>query len=198
MFAAGLGMPCSEDAFVIWVGSKLWRGMYGAWQEAAYVLFIVYIGVVVSDMLTFCIGLALRRGLLTPLKDKLLPKNSASITKAEEMVTKWSNWIGTVQRFSLGFRGPLCLISGFSGVPATRFAAGASIGALGTMPIQLTIGYLMRNSPNVYLSSLALVAVPNIIGNYVGPLAFGLITALRLKQKGERRDDSSEKDQKPV
>jgi hypothetical protein len=56
----------------------------------------------------------------------------------------------------------------------------------------------MRNSPNVYLSSLALVAVPNIIGNYVGPLAFGLITALRLKQKGERRDDSSEKDQKPV
>lgn len=145
---------------------------------------------------------------------------------------------GTVQRFSLGFRGPLCLISGFSGVPATRFAAGASIGALGTMPIQLTIvsktsciclailvffvfpigqaklastllkslttwcfvkqGYLMRNSPNVYLSSLALVAVPNIIGNYLGPLAFGLITALRLKQKGGRRDDSSEKDQKPV
>ena len=44
--------------------------------------------------LTFCIGLALRRGLLNPLKDKLLPKNSASITKAEEMVTKWSNWIG--------------------------------------------------------------------------------------------------------
>ena len=113
---------------MIWVGSKLWRGVYGAWQQAAYVLFIVYVGVVVSDMvsaflracqscwctfpldwsyyrnylsgrsvqlqLTFCIGLALRHGLLKPLKDKLLPKNSASITKAEEKVTKWSKYIG--------------------------------------------------------------------------------------------------------
>lgn len=35
---------------MIWVGSKLWRGVYGAWQQAAYVLFIVYFGVVVSDM----------------------------------------------------------------------------------------------------------------------------------------------------
>ena len=57
-------------------------------------------------------------------------------------------------------------------------------------------GYLMRNSPNVYLSSLALVAIPNIIGNYVGPLAFGLITAVRLKQKRGRRDDSTEEDVK--
>lgn len=116
---------------MIWVGSKLWRGVYGAWQQAAYVLFIVYVGVVVSDLvsssllayqshgcilpshlklavfreiyvtggstcpqITFCIGLALRQGLLKPLKDRLLPKNSASITKAEEKVTKWSKYIG--------------------------------------------------------------------------------------------------------
>ncbi|EIE24378.1 hypothetical protein COCSUDRAFT_83682 [Coccomyxa subellipsoidea C-169] len=170
--------------------------MYGAWQQAAYVLFIVYIGVVISDMLTFCIGLALRQGLLKPLKDKLLPKNSASITKAEQMITKWSNYIGAVQRFSLGFRGPLCLLSGFTGVPAAQFATGASIGALGTMPIQLTIGYFLRNAPNVYLSSLALVAIPNIIGNYVGPLAFGLVTAVRMKQRGGRQGDSTEEEEK--
>ncbi len=31
------------------------------------------------------------------------------------------------------------MLSGFTGVPATQFAVGASLGALGTMPIQLTI-----------------------------------------------------------
>ena len=46
---------------------------------------------------------------------------------------------GVVQRFSVGFRGPLCLISGFTGVSPPLFATGAAIGALGTMPIQLTV-----------------------------------------------------------
>jgi hypothetical protein len=40
----------------------------------------------------------------------------------------------------------------------------------------------MRNAPNVYLSALALVAIPNIIGNYLGPLIFAVAAALRLKQ----------------
>ena len=46
---------------------------------------------------------------------------------------------GVVQRFSVGFRGPLCLISGFTGVSPPLFATGAAIGALGTMPLQLTV-----------------------------------------------------------
>ncbi len=44
---------------------------------------------------------------------------------------------GVVQRFSVGFRGPLCIASGLSGVPFWRFAGGAMLGALGTMPLQL-------------------------------------------------------------
>jgi len=44
-----------------------------------------------------------------------------------------------VQRFTIGFRGPLCLVSGFSGVTLSDFAIGASIGACITMSIQLTL-----------------------------------------------------------
>lgn len=44
---------------------------------------------------------------------------------------------GVVQRFSVGFRGPLCIASGMGGVPFPRFAGGAALGALGTMPLQL-------------------------------------------------------------
>ena len=46
---------------------------------------------------------------------------------------------GFVQRFTIGFRGPLCLVSGFSGVTLSDFAIGASIGACITMSIQLTL-----------------------------------------------------------
>ena len=54
--------------------------------------------------------------------------------------TSWRcHGAGAIQRFSVGFRGPLCLVCGFTGVPATTFALGAAIGALGTMPIQLTV-----------------------------------------------------------
>lgn len=56
----------------------------------------------------------------------------------------------------------------------------------------------MRNAPNVYLSSLALVAVPNIVGNYLGPLAVLVMTVLRLQQKKGQGMDSAVKDADPL
>ena len=46
---------------------------------------------------------------------------------------------GAIQRFSLGFRGPLCLVCGFTGVAPSKFALGAALGALGTMPLQILV-----------------------------------------------------------
>ena len=48
-------LQCSEDALVVWVGSNIFNGVYGGWQGIAYVLSIVYFGVVVSDMVSFCL-----------------------------------------------------------------------------------------------------------------------------------------------
>ena len=47
--------------------------------------------------------------------------------------------VGFVQRFTIGFRGPLCLVSGFSGVTLADFVIGASIGACITMSIQILL-----------------------------------------------------------
>ena len=44
---------------------------------------------------------------------------------------------GTVQRFSLGFRGPLCLVCGFTGVSPQLFASGVAVGTVGTMALQI-------------------------------------------------------------
>lgn len=42
----------------------------------------------------------------------------------------------------------MTLLCGFTGVPVKKFAAGVAIGALfGTMPIQLALGYVLRDKP---------------------------------------------------
>lgn len=46
---------------------------------------------------------------------------------------------GLVQRFSLGFRGPLCLVCGFTGVSGKQFLGGVAFGALLTMPLQIVV-----------------------------------------------------------
>ncbi len=73
--------------------SRLWRGLYGGWQQSAYVLGLVYIGVVVSDYLTFGIGLLLRMGFLKPLRNKLL-RDPSTVEKAEQGIQRWSKYIG--------------------------------------------------------------------------------------------------------
>lgn len=53
-----------------------------------------------------------------------------------------------VERFAVGVRGPMNLLYGFTGVPLRGFAAGVVLGALfGTMPIQLSLGYALRDRP---------------------------------------------------
>eukprot|EP00894_Picocystis_sp_ML_P005172 jgi/Pico_ML_1/55689/g1343.t1 len=67
------------------------------------------------------------------------------------MVRKWGYMIGAVERFSLGFRGPLCIICGYVGVSSLQF---------------------FQASP--YLAALAIVTGPNAVGHVIGPLLAGL------------------------
>ncbi|KAL3137315.1 hypothetical protein ABBQ32_006855 [Trebouxia sp. C0010 RCD-2024] len=169
MLAAGFGLPCSEDALVVWAGSNIFRGVYGGPAGVAYVLGIIYFGVVVSDMLTFYLGVALQKGFFKSLKKSLF-SNSKSFDRAVSVINKRSRSIGAIQRFSLGFRGPLCLVCGFTGVAPSKFALGAAVGALGTMPLQILVGYFLRNTPNPYLTAFAVVSAPNLFGQLLGPI----------------------------
>ena len=44
-----------------------------------------------------------------------LCRDPVAVARAEAVVQRRSQAIGLVQRFSLGFRGPLCLVAGFTG-----------------------------------------------------------------------------------
>lgn len=54
-------LQCSEDALVVWAGSNIFRGVYGGPAGVAYVLGIIYFGVVVSDMVRQSSNLAAAR-----------------------------------------------------------------------------------------------------------------------------------------
>eukprot|EP00963_Diacronema_lutheri_P005925 scaffold489_cov309-Pavlova_lutheri.AAC.5 len=46
--------------------------------------------------------------------------------------------------------------------------------ALITMPLQLAVGYALRNTASPYLAALAIVTGPNAVGHVIGPLLAGL------------------------
>lgn len=188
---AGLGVPLSEDAFVVWIGATLSNGssIYATSKvKMASCLAVVYVGVVLSDMVTFLVGVALREGLFQRMREAIV-KDQQTFDRATAMVRKWGYMIGAVERFSLGFRGPLCIMCGYLGVSTLQFFQGVCAGALLTMPLQLAVGYALRNTASPYLAALAMVAGPNAVGHVLGPLLAGLGYTFA-KWKGKVKDET--------
>ena len=66
------------------------------------------------------------------------------IAVQQRFLQRAGRWAGFVIRFSVGTRGPLMLMTGFSNqVPFVPFALGASLGGMVTVPLQLYVGYAL-------------------------------------------------------
>ena len=64
--------------------------------------------------------------------------------------------IGFVTRLSIGVRGPLMLLAGFSGsVPFGRFALGSALGGVLSLSLQLLLGYWLRDHPGAVVGTVA-------------------------------------------
>ena len=188
-------MQFSEDAMVAFVGallSRAWLGTAPLAQPAAQLLAVVYVGVVLSDVLTYVIGAALGRGLAPGMRRLLLPEGSQATERALATVRSFGVAVGAVQRFCVGLRGPVCLAAGFTGMPLSKFALGAAIGASITVPLQLAAGYLLRDSPNPYVAMLAIVALPNAVGHLLAPAAAAAGVLYAAMQRIVRKDRGKE------
>lgn len=65
-----------------------------------------------------------------------------------DRIRRSGRFVGIAERFAVGARGPMTLLCGFTGVSFRGFAAGVAVGALfGTIPIQLALGYALRDRP---------------------------------------------------
>ncbi|XP_024316767.1 uncharacterized protein LOC100833279 isoform X2 [Brachypodium distachyon] len=168
LMAAGFGLFISEEALNVWVGISLSRTLCldGTWQSlvnsfsmnASYIISTVlwvYWGVCISDMVPFYLGKLFRQ---TRASEDIYSKLGIGKEKAlsvSHAVQKYGNLIGFVERFSIGVRNPTSFLAGAVGVSADCYFAGVCCGCLFTLPIQLALGFLLRERPVVALASVA-------------------------------------------
>lgn len=142
----------------------------------------LYLGVVVSDVATFWVGRVLRIGIFQPLAEKLRltdedateeATESSKSARLQRIMKNAGDYVGFVIRFSVGTRGPLMLLTGFSkSVSFAKFALGASLGAVFTLPLQLWAGYTLGHR-----NPAAMVGIVGGISTFVIGAAVCLATA---------------------
>ncbi|KAK9055649.1 hypothetical protein SSX86_026734 [Deinandra increscens subsp. villosa] len=189
LMAAGCGLFISEEALNIWVGTSLARmlSLDGTRQSfvesfsksAPHILSTilwVYWGVCISDMIPFYLGRLFKK---SGASDDVYAKLGVSIDKAAgltRIVQRYGNLIGFVERFSLGVRNPTAFLAGALDISPEYFFAGVCCGGLITLPVQLGIGFLLRESP-----VFALATVATVVGIWtMFPYAVAALTGLFL------------------
>lgn len=193
LMAAGCGLFVSEEALIIWVGISLARllSLDGTWvsfaesfsRNASYIISTtlwVYWGVCISDMVPFYMGKLFRQsGASDDICSKLGidKKKAMNITRA---VQKYGNLTGFVERFSVGVRNPTAFLAGWVGISPECFFAGVCGGGLITLPVQLVIGFFLRERP-----VMALASVATVVGIWtIFPYAMAAATALYFFLRG--------------
>ncbi|KAK6141835.1 hypothetical protein DH2020_024419 [Rehmannia glutinosa] len=197
LMAAGCGLFISEEALNIWVGISLARllSLDGTWQSlvdsfsrnAPYMISTVvwvYWGVCISDMIPFYLGKFFRQ---SGASDDICSKLGIGKEKAMQLtraVQRYGNLIGFVS--STEILNHACPLSHYCGRYVERFSlgdispecffAGVCCGGLVTLPLQLAIGFLLRERP-----VFALATVATVVGIWtVFPYAVAALTALFL------------------
>ncbi|KAF3329528.1 hypothetical protein FCM35_KLT04859 [Carex littledalei] len=168
LMAAGCGLFISEEALNVWVGISLARSLSldGTWQSlaksfSANAPFIistflwVYWGVCISDMIPFYVGKLFRESKASENIYNKLGIGKEKVRSITSVVQKYGNLSGFIERFSLGARNPTAFLAGACGVSADCFFAGVCCGGLITLPLQLAVGFLLRERPVVALASVA-------------------------------------------
>ncbi|KAG6557042.1 hypothetical protein Mapa_000968 [Marchantia paleacea] len=167
LMAAGFGLFVSEEALNVWVGASLARGLtYGSRDaflsslsaNAPHIistLLWVYWGVCISDLVPFYAGkLAANTG--DQVREKL-GVSKEKYDKVRATVQRYGNLIGFVERFSVGIRNPTAFLAGVAGISPINFFVGVCFGGLITFPIQLSIGFALRENPVAALAGVAAV-----------------------------------------
>jgi membrane protein DedA with SNARE-associated domain len=183
LILAGMGIPISEDLLTIWAGGAIGRG---APHHHYWYILALYSGVLVSDMLTFFLG-RLAHDTLGGRIRRLLLRQQKHIDRAVATLQKHGNRVGFIQRFSLGARLPITLMAGYSGMSPWRFLVGTALGAVITLSLQLSIGYMAA------YQIMGIIEFLRDYGGLVGAVILGgLVTLLYLKIRQPASDDLEE------
>ncbi|KAL4597305.1 hypothetical protein ACB092_12G223800 [Castanea dentata] len=192
LMAAGCGLFISEEALNIWVGITLARMLTldGTWhsfaesfsRNAPYIISTilwVYWGVCISDLIPFYLGKLFRQSGASDDVCSRLGIGKEKALNITHTVQKYRNLSGFVERFSLGVRNPTAFLAGAMGISPECFFAGVCCGGLITLPLQLGIGFLLREHPVAALATVATAVGVWTVFPYAAAASTALFLILR-------------------
>ena len=170
----GLGLPVPEDLALLTGGFLVHRGI----TQYPTTLAISFVGVVAGDNSLFFLGRRFGTNLLKYL-EFVRPHTLPRIERLKRFMDRYGHMAIFYARFLAGMRALVYVIAGSTGVSPRRFVVYDALGALISVPLAVSIGYLFGDqieSAVRYLGGLdrlLLVAVAVCIIFYTSQVLLG-------------------------
>lgn len=150
LIAAGLGVPITEDVYLIASGVLAERGV--VWLPGIFA--VCWVGVVIGDVLIFTIarrlGAAAYRGKLFA---RMMPPERRR--RVERLMERRGGLIIFGARFVAGVRMPIFAIAGVHGMSLARFLAWDIAALCLSAPIVFALGYFFSDQVSAVFEGLA-------------------------------------------
>ena len=187
LIAAGLGVPITEDVYLIASGVLAERGV--VWLPGIFA--VCWVGVVIGDVLIFTIArrlgtAAYRRKVFA----RLMPPERRR--RVERLMERRGGLIIFGARFVAGVRMPIFAIAGVHGMGLARFLAWDIAALCLSAPIVFGLGYFFSDQVTAVLEGLA-SARHYVLLIVLGALALAIfVYALARYFRGARRTSGGE------
>jgi membrane protein DedA with SNARE-associated domain len=133
----GLGLPVPEDAVLLTGGFLAHRGVV----DYPVALAISFVGVITGDCSLFFLGRRFGTGLLRYF-GVMHPNSRKSIARMRAFMNRYGHRAVFYGRFLAGLRALVYLSAGSLGVPISRFLMYDLLGALISVPLVVSLGYI--------------------------------------------------------
>ncbi|HKD65606.1 MAG TPA: DedA family protein [Candidatus Binataceae bacterium] len=133
----GLGLPVPEDAVLLTGGFLAHRGIV----EYPVALMVSFVGVITGDCSLFFLGRRFGTGLLRYF-GLIHPGSRKSIARMRRFMDRHGHRAVFYGRFLAGLRALVYLSAGSLGVPTSRFLMYDLLGAIISVPLVVSLGYV--------------------------------------------------------
>ncbi|HXR25780.1 MAG TPA: DedA family protein [Candidatus Binataceae bacterium] len=137
LLLCGLGLPVPEDLALLAGGFMVYRGT----TAYPWTLLVALVGVVAGDNSLFFLGRRFGTGLISYL-EVVRPNSQRRIDRLKEFMQRHGHLAIFYARFLAGARALVYVTAGSIGFDFSRFFIYDSLGALISVPIVVTLGYL--------------------------------------------------------
>jgi membrane protein DedA with SNARE-associated domain len=145
----GMGLPVPEDLALLTGGFLVHRGI----TQYPTTLAISFVGVVAGDNSLFFIGRRFGARVLRYLgfvRPRILPR----IERLKSFMDRHGNMAIFYARFLAGVRAPVYLVAGSAGVAPKRFVVYDALGAVISVPVAVSIGYVFGDQIDTAITYL--------------------------------------------